>query len=523
MKNAALKRLVEKEVNNYIKFLDDRSNIFYLATNSAGKLVKETNFDTLIKKCLDVLAQKSELIVTRMINGKVGKVMKVTESNLKPNLRGALNNLKNQSATTNKNKQEKLAKNKEKQVKEAQSSMTGAPAEKGVKGSRSGKYYSEQMEREKRQTENAQASRLPARGKKTSETTALGLKAIKPNNEFSALRASERKRQVPTEYARRAHERELNAQKELERQNEKEAARQSRALSIGNKKAKAYAEKEAEKIVNKALTSKSTMDPIWMKVSNLKALNPNIARLKKQASDYYKKIVAREKEQSYKEKHPAKAPALKRSFPNAYLGTKKKPLSPEERAEKINKEREAQRAKAKQSGKVEPKTEYKYKPYEKPKSKEQQREETRRMTEAFMKKGGTVKKSKDTYAMVLRKRRNRREDARISRLNDMMFYQYIMKPRKYCDVLPAVFTGLVIQLIPLIKMAIMSQVAGMIAKRLLNHCMLAMKNGGADTVTESAINLIKSDLQAFVVQLKKEKSFLLSKVMPIADKIKALR
>lgn len=521
MKNAALKRLVEKEVNNYIKFLDDRSNIFYLATNSAGKLVKETNFDNLIKKCLDVLAKKSELIVTRMINGKVGKVMKVKETDLKPNLRGMLNNLKNQSSTTDKDKQLKKEKAKEKEI----NSFTPktSEVERGVKGVRSGKYYSEQMEREKRQTENAQASRLPARGKKTGKTTVLGLKAIKPNNEFSALRSSERKRQVPSEYAKRGLERELKAQMELERQNEKEAARQSRALSIGNKKAKKYAEEEAEKIVNKALTSKNTMDPIWMKVSNLKALNPNIAKLKKQANDYYKKIVAREKEQSYKEKHPAKAPALKRSFPNAYLGTKKKPLDPEERAEKINKEREAQRAKAKQSGKVEPKTEYKYKPFEKPKSKEQQREETKRMTEVFMKKGGTVKKSKDTYAMVLRKRRNRREDARISRLNDMMFYQYMMNPRAYRDVFPAVIIGLVLKLIPILKAALLSQIGGMITSRLLNHCMKLIRSGSQETITGSLVDLIKSDSIKFVNQLKKEGSYLAENAQGVVDKIKALR
>lgn len=520
MKNAALKRLVEKEVNSYIRHLDAHHKEYYLARNAAGKIIKSKTANAIIKSCLDVLLKKADLIITKMSGDKVAGTIHIKESNLTPSQRGELNNLRNKIASTDKSKQSEKEKAKEKEINAFTPKTT---AERGVKGVRSGKYYSEQMEREKRQTENAQASRLPARGKKTSETTVLGLKAIKPNNEFSALKASERKRQVPAEYARRAKERELNAQKELERQNEKEAARQSRALSIGNKKAKKYAEEEAEKIVNKALTSKSTLDPIWMKVSNLKALNPNIARLKKEANDYYKKIVAREKEQSYKEKHPAKAPALRRSFPNAYLGTRKKPLDPEERAEKINKEREAQRAKAKQSGKVEPKTEYKYKPFEKPKSKEQQREETRRMTETFLKKGGTVKKSKDTYAMVLRKRRNRREDARISRLNDMMFYQYMMNPRAYRDVFPAVIVSLVLQLIPILKAALLSQIGGMITSRLLNHCMKLVRSGSQETITGSLVDLIKSDSIKFVNQLKKEGSYLAGNAQGVVDKIKALR
>lgn len=567
MKNAALKRLVEKEVNSYIKFLDDRSNIFYLATNSAGKLVKETNFDNLIKKCLDVLAQKSELIVTRMINGKVGKVMKVTKSDLKPNLRGALNNLKIKSATTNKNKQLKKEEAKEKEINSFTPKTT---AERGVKGVRSGKYYSEQMEREKRQTENAKASRLPARGKKTGETTVLGLKAIKPNNEFSALRANERKRQVPTEYAERAHERELKAQKEIERQNEKEAERQAKAGSKIANRAEEYGQREAEKILKRALTSRNTMDPIWTRVSNLKTLDPTLAKLKKQANEHFKKIVAAQKAQKYKETHSV--PELKRSFPNAYLGTQKTPLTPEERAEaragkKLEKieAKKARRAlnkqkmlvgksrgvaekikNAKDIGKkkfsvaernpkarkrmskyVPPENKYAYKGFEKPKTKEQQREETQRLTNEFLRKGNKIKrvkgKTKDTYAMVLRKRRNRREDARISRLNDMMFYQYIMRPRAHRDMFPAVIIGIVLKLIPIIKAALLSQIGGMIAKRLLNHCMKLVRSGSQETITGSLVDLIKSDSIRFVNQLKKEGSYLAGNAQTLVDKLKALR
>lgn len=559
MKNAALKRLVEKEVNSYIKFLDDRSNIFYLATNSAGKLVKETNFDNLIKKCLDVLAQKSELIVTRMINGKVGKVMKVKESDLKPNLRGMLNNLKNKSTTTNKNRQEKLAQNKE---KEAQSSLAGGrPVEKGIKGSRSG-IYSEAIERDRRKTANIEYNRLPARGKKTGETTVLGLKSIKPNNEFSALRSSERKRQVPAEYAKRGRERELKAQMELERQNEKEAERQAKAGSKIANRAEEYGQREAENILKRALTSRNTMDPIWTRVSSLKILDPTLAKLKKQANEHFKKIVAAQKAQKYKETHSV--PELKRSFPNAYLGTQKTPLTPEDRAGKKLEKIEAKKARralnkqkmlvgksrgvaekiknAKDIGKkkfsvaernpkarermskyVPPENKYAYKGFEKPKTKEQKREETKRMTEEFLKKGGTIKKSKDTYAMVLRKRRNRREDARISRLNDMMFYQYIMSPRAHRDMFPAVIIGIVLKLIPIIKAALLSQIGGMIASRLLNHCMKLVRSGSQETITGSLVDLIKSDSIKFVNQLKKEGSYLAGNAQTLVDKMKALR
>lgn len=125
--------------------------------------------------------------------------------------------------------------------------------------------------------------------------------------------------------------------------------------------------------------------------------------------------------------------------------------------------------------------------------------------------------------MVLRKRRNRREDARISRLNDMMFYQYIMSPRAHRDMFPAVIIGIVLKLIPIIKAALLSQIGGMIASRLLNHCMKLVRSGSQETITGSLVDLIKSDSIKFVNQLKKEGSYLAGNAQTLVDKMKALR
>lgn len=549
-----VQKMVQREVNSYLRHMDAGGD-YFVAKTLSGNVVKKANLNEVIASCLDVFVKSPTLKVTRFDKaGKPVKQIQVKVSELTQRLKEKLKAMTGEYRKSNEKTRAKEAeenKAREERIAAQQESEKGKFA--GIKGSRSGRLSKIAERLENRSAERKKYNvPAPARGKKTSETTVLGMKAIQPNTEYRALNAGERRRQEPSETARRQRERELKAQAEIDKQ---EQARQARYEAFEKK-----AKENTEFLLNKALNSKNSKDPIWYKISGIKVLDPELKKRKKAAIEHQRELI----EEEYRKTHDPDR-SLKRSFKQAYLGTKKDPLDPEGRAGKKIEKLEAKKARlnlAKQKRLVEksrgvaekikgasgidkkkfsvaernpkarermskyvpPESKYQYRGFNKPKTKEQQREETKRMTEEFLKKGGKVRKgNKDSYAMVLRRRRNRRIDSALKRAHRDMYYTYMSAPRRHRDMFPAVLISLVIKLIPIIKMAILSQVGGMIAKRLLDHCMKVISSKGDGTVIEAMGNLIKSDLTAFMTQLKREGSFIYGKAQPIASRILTLK
>ena len=551
-----VEKMVNREINRQIgrfRHLDKHGDvqIMYKAMNAAGKVIVEPELSTLISRCLDVLVKRPHLIVSKLEDGKQSKVIVIKPSDLNQKFLGKLKALKGKLiGSDEKKRQERLEVDKRRQEEDDKRNhaermkRASASVERGIKGSRSGKQ-GEKILKQMNERERLHVPD-PARGKKSRETTVLGLKAIKPNNSYEALRSQERKRQKPVQMEVERFEREMKVMPELRRQEEARAAREKK---INEKIAK-----ETEILLKKAISSKNPSDPIWYRVSNLKTLDPKLRQMKKEAIENQRRLIEKK---LLSEKDPDAG--LRRSFKHAYLGTKKTPTDPESRAarkiekieaEKAKKSLERQKRLVAQSRAVankiknaseikkkkfsvsernkkhrermeryvSPESKYQYKGFKKPMTKAEQRAETERMIAAHKRKN-----QKDTYALVLRKRRGRRIDAALSRAHRDMYYIYQSSPRRHCDLFPAVLIGLAIKLIPIVKMAILSKVGGMIAQRLINHCMRVIQSKGDGTVIEALGSLIKSDLLALMTQLKKEGSFIYGKIQPIASKILALK